>query len=106
MTVDWTLALARRTKGHTIYVDDWSAAGSLVEKLAKVVDAVGWAHGATLQEHADEYLYEAYRNVCKLAAWMAGNTSSYLEDATRNAFEQGQDSMRHYIESLLAPILE
>ena len=49
---------------------------------------------------------EAWRNLVKLASWMAGNTSAYDEELARAVFEEGEGAMLQYLEELLSPILE
>lgn len=106
MTMNWPLQVARRNEGRYGYVTDWA-----VEKLCQVVEGLAlarevpmgdsWVRDRKLQEG----LYEGYRNACKLAAWMAGNTDAYSEDATRKAYEDGREGMRREVEVLLAPLL-
>ena len=100
---DWTLELGRRCEGRSVYVDSWA-----VEKLAKVADAIAQARDSGL-ELVDlvvaDAVVEAWRNLAKLAAWQAGNTAAYDEEAALAAFEAGGDAMRRHLEELLAPIL-
>ena len=49
---------------------------------------------------------EAWRNLVKLGAWMAGTTLAYDEEAVRAVFEEGEAAMLRHLEELLAPILE
>jgi pyrroloquinoline quinone (PQQ) biosynthesis protein C len=103
---DWTLELGRRCEGRNAYVDSWA-----LEKLAKVAEAIAQARDSILLASEETYsdlavaLVEAWRNLAKLAAWQAGNTAAYQEEAVQNALKEGGDAMRRHLEELLAPIL-
>ena len=102
-TIDKSLEIARRVKGRESYVDSWA-----VEKLWKVAQAIARARLVVVPalSSADTYevLLEAWRNVLKLGAYMAGNTAAYDDAAAHDSFEHGPD-MLDQLEGLLAPIL-
>jgi hypothetical protein len=93
---DWSLALAHRWGGQSVYVDSWA-----IEKLAKVVEALGHARDACADPVMEEALVEAWRNAAKLGAWTAHNTFAYDEEAVQGAFKEGGHAMRHHLEWLL-----
>ena len=93
--VDKSLEIAGRATGREIYVNPWA-----VEKLWKVAEAISLARGA--EKHSQ---VEAWRNLAKLATWMAGNTLAYEEKAVMAAFNEGECAMLQHLEELLAPIL-
>lgn len=95
------LEVAGRVKGRDAYVDSWA-----VEKLWKVAEAISRAGDLPMGKDLEDTLVEAWRNLAKLGAWIAGNTQSYWEEAVRAAYEEGKDAMLHHLEELLAPVLE
>lgn len=116
---DWTLRVGHEYPGCELFATSWVA-----EKLAKVVrdvaEVVGGAGPEAREsclfcgrawEAAEELgheewcqwptLYDAYRTSIKLAGWLAGRPSSYSEEATHAAFQQGEAAMlRHFTVTL------
>ena len=80
--MDGSLAIAARVKGQNAYVDSWE-----VEKLYKVAESLAQARDAGGDLDLEDSLVEAWRNLAKLGAWMAGNTRAYEEGGVRAAFE-------------------
>lgn len=112
MTQPRSLEIASRVKADAGLraVDSW-----VVEKLFKVAEELGITRKGwestdpyeftrdTGSEYAD-ILYEAYRNLCKLASWMGA--IEYSETGADAAFNMGAEAMLDEVERLLAPILE
>ena len=98
--VNKSLEIGGRTIGREVYVNSW-----LLEKLWKVAEAICQVRDAVglSREDAQE---EAWRNICKLASWMAENPSAYDEESARAVFEEGEGAMLSHLEELLGPILE
>jgi len=97
--VDRSLEIAGRVTGREVFVDSWA-----VEKIVKVGEAIAQARGAVGMD-GQEAQVEAWRNLVKVASWIAGNTSAYDEELARAVFEEGEAAMLQHLEALLAPIL-
>lgn len=94
--LDRSLEIARRTKGREVFVNSWA-----VEKLVKVGEALAQltpytAYLGQAWEDQDS-LWEAWRNVAKLTAWMGGNIPAYDEEAVRAVFEEGEAAMLRHL---------
>lgn len=106
MPTNRSLELARRVKtGNVVFVSSWT-----VEKLYKVAEAVAQARESQAvrlygETALKDELYEAYRNICKLAAWMADNTQAYREETAESSYADPEWMLRH-VEELLAPLLD
>jgi len=98
--VDKSLEIARRTLGREVYVNNWA-----LEKLFKVGEAIAQVRDAVCLDGEDAQL-DSWRNLVKLATWMAGTTPAYDEEIVLAAFDEGATAMLEHLELMLVPILE
>jgi len=89
--------IAGRTKGRDAYMDSW-----VVEGVVKVRDAICQVRNAVGLDGEDAQV-EAWRNLVKLASWMAGNTLAYDEETVRAVFAEGRAAMLSRLEGLAGP---
>ena len=109
----WYLEMARKANMVSRVAGTWE-----FEKLCQVVEGLANARdellesavGDSVNDLSDsdialyEGLYDAYRNICKLTLWLAGNPSNYREDTTELAFKSSGQMMRSHVEFLLRPV--
>lgn len=96
---DKALEVSRRWQGRSLYADTWAC-----EKLWKVGEGLAEARNNGYGLHYEDS-WEPWRNLAKLACWMAGNTTAYDEDMVERAYQSGEDAMLFLLERYLSPQL-